>query len=87
MVDEESIAGLFEADAVLVIAGSVTTRGHRSIGRVLADRSSQGGRYYADPRTVLQVSDVALALSPQAINVMRRSDNGGWRFVICCLDA
>jgi hypothetical protein len=76
MVDAESMTDLFEADAVLVSAGGRTTRGPGAIGRYLANRSSQGG-YYADPRTVLQVSDVALVLSPHGINVMRRSGDWG----------
>ena len=86
MVDAESMTDLFEADAVLVTAGGRTTHRRGAIGRYLANRSSQGGYYYADPRTVLQVSDVALVLSPHGINVMRRSGDWGWRFVICCLD-
>ncbi len=87
MVDEDAMADLFEADAVLVTPGGRATRRHRAIGRVREIFSSQGIDYYADPRTVLQVGDVALVLSPQATNVMRRSRDGDWRFAICCLDA
>lgn len=86
MVDEEMITQLFEADAVLVTPDGRTTRGHRAIARAGTRSTSQGADYCADPRAVLQVSDVALVLSPKAVNVTRRSGDGDWRFVICFLD-
>ncbi len=86
MVDEEMITQLFEADAVLVTPGGRTTRGQCAIARASTWWTSQGAGYCADPRTVLQVSDVALVLSAKAINVTRRSGDGDWRFVICFLD-
>ena len=68
LADEDAIARLFEADAVVV------DRGGRTTGLV---------GYRSDPRTVLQARDVALVLSPTAINVARRSGDRGWRFVVC----
>jgi hypothetical protein len=42
--------------------------------------------YLADPRRVLQVRDTALVLSGRAISVVRRGDDGSWRYAISFLD-
>jgi hypothetical protein len=42
--------------------------------------------YLADPRWVFQVRDIALVLAGRAINVVRRTDNGSWRYAISLLE-
>jgi hypothetical protein len=38
--------------------------------------------YIADPKHVIQVRDMALVISEQGINVVRRDSNGSWQYVI-----
>ncbi len=42
--------------------------------------------YLADPRRVLQARDTALVVAARAINVLRRGDDGTWRYAITLLD-
>lgn len=84
--DEQTLTELFEPDAVLVTAGGRSKRGQQAIGRITASMSAGPVCYWADPRTTLQASDLALVLGSKAINVMRRTSEGTWRLVVCFLD-
>lgn len=86
LLDEEMLTELFEPDAILVTAGGRSTRGQQAIGRITASMSSEPVCYWADARTTLQTSDVALVLGSKAISVMRRTGEGTWRLVVCNLN-
>lgn len=84
--DEDVLAGLFEAGAVLAlgsepaeargdeIAGALTRLWEREIG------------YLADPRRVLQTRDVALIVADGAISVVHRAADWRWRYAIALLN-
>jgi len=40
----------------------------------------------ADPRRILQVRDTALVLAGRTISVVRRTEDGSWRYAISLLD-
>lgn len=85
--DGEAAAQLFEARGVLVVGGGLQeARGREQIARIAADVSQSRCAYLADPRQVLQVRDTALVLGASAVNVVRRSKGGYWRYVISRLD-
>lgn len=85
--DHEAVAQLFEAGAVLVASGGLQeARGREEIARVATEMWGLERMYVADPRWVLQVGDTALVLAGRAINVVRRGDNGSWRYAIAFLD-
>jgi hypothetical protein len=72
---------------MLVVGGGLPeARGRRQIARVAAQLWDSRRLYLADPRRVLQVRDTALVVSGRAINVVRRTDNGSWRYAISLLD-
>jgi hypothetical protein len=52
-------------------------RGRRRIAQVAAQLWESKRSYLADPRRVLQVRDT---------NVVRRGDDGSWRYAISLLD-
>jgi hypothetical protein len=80
--DPRVLAGLFEAGAVLVVGDERPAHGGEEIAR-LALATWEGDRtYVADPRRVMQARDIALIVAEQGINVVRRGDDGAWRYVI-----
>jgi hypothetical protein len=84
--DPQALAQLFQPSATLVGGGLPEARGHQQIARVAAQLWDAERLYLADPRRVLQVRDTALVVSGRAINVVRRTDNGSWRYAISLLD-
>ena len=85
--DRQALAQLFQPGAMLVAGGGLPeARGRRQIARVAAQLWDSERLYLADPRRVLQVRDTALVLAGRAINVVRRTDNGSWRYAISLLD-
>jgi hypothetical protein len=85
--DPQALAQLFEPGAMLVVGGGLPeARGRRQIARVAAQLWDAERSYLADPRRVLQARDTALVVSGRAINVVRRTDNGSWRYAISLLD-
>ena len=58
----------------------------REITRFAAELWNLERSYLADPRRVLQVRDTALVVSGCAVNVVRRGDDGSWRYSISLLD-
>jgi hypothetical protein len=85
--DPHALAELFQPGAMLVVSGGLPeARGRRQIARVAAQLWDAQRLYLADPRRVLQVRDTALVVSGHAINVVRRTDHGSWRYAISLLD-
>jgi hypothetical protein len=81
------VAQLFEEGAMLVAGrGLPEARGREEIARVATEMWELERSYVADPRRVLQVGNTALVLPGRAINVVRRGDNGSWRYAIAFLD-
>ena len=38
--------------------------------------------YVADPRAVIQARDIALVVTGRGVNVVRRGNDGAWRYAI-----
>ena len=84
--DHQALSHLFEPGAMLHPASvHRVARGRDEIGRLLADLWEHQHRYVADPRTVLQVRGTALVISQAAVNVVRRTPDGDWRYAIVYL--
>lgn len=85
--DQHALAQLFQPGAMLVVGGGLPdARGHQQIRRLATRLWRLDRSYLADPRQVLQARDTALVVSGRAINVVRRTDNGSWRYTISLLD-
>ncbi|HEY0619760.1 MAG TPA: hypothetical protein VGD15_19295 [Kribbella sp.] len=82
--DHEVLEQLFEPEAVLHTKGSQAC-GRAEIKRVVTQLWDHQGTYLADPGTVLQAQGTALMVSGRAINVVRRGENGTWRYAIVFL--
>lgn len=84
--DQQALAQLFHPGAVLVVDGGMPeARGRRQIAAVATQLWDSQRQYLADPRRVLQVRDTALVLAGHAINVVRRGEDGSWRYAISLL--
>ena len=85
--DSEAVTRLFAAGAVLV-AGvtSREARGSQQIASLTAEMWELEHMYVADPRRILQARDTALVLGRRAINVVRRRNDGSWRYAISFLE-
>ncbi|NIK59387.1 YybH family protein [Kribbella shirazensis] len=90
--DQEALAQLFEPDAVLRPAGARgplvgpgPVHGRDEIQRLLVDLWDHQEAYVADPQTVLQLRGTALVISRLAVNVVRRTPDGRWRYAIVYL--
>jgi hypothetical protein len=84
--DPQALAQLFQPGAMLVAGGGLPeARGRWQITRVAAQLWDTERLYLAEPRRVLQVGDTALVLAGCAINVVRRTDDGSWRYAISLL--
>ena len=84
--DRAAVAALFEDGAVLVAGGALgVARGGSEIARAATELWSRDVTYLADPRRVLQARDTALVVAAHGINVVRRGDNGTWRYAISLL--
>jgi hypothetical protein len=85
--DQQALAKLFHPGALLVVGGGLPgARGRRQIARVATRLWESDRGYLADPRRILQVRDTALVVAGGAINVVRRGDDGSWRYAISLLD-
>jgi hypothetical protein len=85
--DPQALARLFHPGAMLVAGGGLPeARGRGQIARVALQLWDAERLYFADPRRVLQVRDTALVVAGCAINVVRRTDDGSWRYAISLLD-
>jgi hypothetical protein len=84
--DPKALTRLFQPGAMLVAGGLPEARGHQQIARVAARLWDADRGYLADPRRVLQARGTALVLTGRAVNVVRRADDGSWRYAISLLD-
>jgi len=84
--DGAAVASLFEARGIVVPGGGLEeARGSEQIQRLATTMCDLDHSYFADPVRVLQVHNTALVLAERAINVLRRGDDGSWRYAICLL--
>ncbi|MEI8412010.1 MULTISPECIES: nuclear transport factor 2 family protein [unclassified Kribbella] len=84
--DHEALAQLFEPDAVLHRPGQRgEAHGRQQIECLVADLWDHQSQYVANPRAVLQLRGTALIISEPAINVVRRTPDGTWRYAIVYL--
>ena len=82
--DGQALAALFEEGAVLAADGRRSeARGGEEIARLAPELSDRG--YLAAPRRILQARTTALVLADGAINVVRRGEDGAWRYAISLL--
>ena len=85
--DQQALAQLFHPGAMLVVGGGLPeARGRRQIAQVAVQLWDSQLLYLADPRRILQVRDTALVLAGRATNVVRRAEDGSWRYAISLLD-
>jgi hypothetical protein len=85
--DHHALVQLFQEGATLVVGdGLPEARGHQQITKAAIQLWDLDRRYLAEPRRILQVRDTALVLADHAINVVRRGDDGFWRYAISLLD-
>ncbi|HEX6676616.1 MAG TPA: hypothetical protein VF486_16520 [Actinomycetes bacterium] len=85
--DQQALTHLFHPGAMLVAGGGLPeARGRRQIAQVAAQLWDSRHVYLADPRRILQVRDTALVLAGRATNVVRRAEDGSWRYAISLLD-
>lgn len=86
--DPDALGALFEEGALLVAAdGRQEARGTREIAQSATAIWESDRTYVADPSRVLQSRNTALVVAAGAINVMRRGDDGVWRYAIAVLTA
>lgn len=84
--DGRALTQLFEPGAVLLIDDGIhEARGGAEISRLAAEMWRRDSTYIADAGRVLQVHDTALVLAPGGINVLRRAEDGSWRYAISLL--
>jgi len=60
-------------------------RGGEAVGRLATAIREDDHTYVAGSRRVLQARDTALVLSKRSTNVVRRGDDGAWRYAIALL--
>ena len=81
--DDAAVAALFEEGGVLVDR-SGRVRGRNQIAKLLAQQ-----HYLAAPCScsVTAVSNVAIVVGPQTVNLSCRDPGGGWRLIATILTA
>jgi hypothetical protein len=84
--DPEALAQLFQTGALLLVDSLQEARGRLQIARVAAGLWDSERGYLAAPHRILQVRDTALVVAEHAINVVRRGEDGSWRYAISLLD-
>lgn len=82
--DTDIVSSMFEPWAV-VVAGC-EFHGAKRITEAVPAMWERGLTYLAGPRRVVQARDAALVITDQAISVMRRTDDGVWRYTIALLN-
>lgn len=83
--DGATLAALFEERAVLVAEERPPVRGGEAIAERLLALWAGERSFVADPRRVLQAGDIALIVAERTINVMRREQDGTWRYAIAAV--
>ena len=80
--DCQALAALFEDEAVFVAGDKRPARGGEESARLALATWEGDHNYVADPQDVRQAGDIALIIAERAINVVRRSSDGAWRYAI-----
>jgi ketosteroid isomerase-like protein len=83
--DAEAVRGMFAEGAVLATGEGPDARGGEEIGRLATALWTRDRAYVAEPLRVVQARDTALVLADGAINVLRRGNDGAWRYAIALL--
>jgi hypothetical protein len=84
--DAEALCEMFEEGAVLVAgARHHEARGIKEIRRLATALWESDRTYVAEPRQVVQARGAALVLGRGGISVVRRRDDGDWRYAIALL--
>ncbi|MDQ3587375.1 MAG: hypothetical protein M3350_09185 [Actinomycetota bacterium] len=84
--DRGALPPLFE-DGALLVAGDdpCAARGGEAVERLARAIWEDDHTYVAGSGRVLQARDTALVLSKRSTNVVRRGDDGAWRYAIALL--
>src|SRR5436190_14401866 len=86
LCDDAALAGLFEAGGVLAAGvGPREARGKQEIALLARAIGERDRTYVAAPERVVQARETALVVAEQAINVVRRGNDGTWRYAISLL--
>jgi hypothetical protein len=83
--DPEAVASLFEDGAVLGTGGA-EARGVEQIRDLAGELWERNVTYLADPRRILRARQSALVVARDGISVVRRGDDGAWRYAIALLN-
>ena len=81
--DPKSLIALFADGAALVIDGQEAVRG-KDIARLALATWNGDQAYVGHPHHVIQARNMALIISEQGINVVRRNRHGSWQYIIVC---
>ena len=84
--DPQALSDIFEEGGVLV-AGSPAREAHGpdAIRRLARAILQSGLSYLPEPLRVVQARDTAVVFANGGINVVRRGNDGGWRYAIALL--
>jgi quercetin dioxygenase-like cupin family protein len=82
MGDYDAVTLLFEEGAVFVEDNLPPVRGNRAIGKVAVTIRDGDNPYVANPHQLVEARDIALIVTDQGINVVRRRSDGAWRYAI-----
>lgn len=80
--DSRFVADLFEEGALLITETGESAYGRQDVVQLALATSSGTHTYIADPLDIQQACGLALIVARQSINVVRRSSDGHWRYVI-----
>ena len=80
--DLDALVNLFEAGAVLTTTGDHSARNAEMIAEIALATWSGEHSYVADTRAVIQARDIALVVTGRGVNVVRRGNDGAWRYAI-----
>lgn len=80
--DLDALVNLFEAGAVLTMTGDHSARNSDTIAELALATWCGEHSYVADPRAVIQARDIALVVTGRGVNVVRRGNDGAWRYAI-----
>ena len=84
--DAEALRAMFEDGGVLIAGdGRREARGGGEIARLARTLWERDRTYVADPRRVVQARATALVLGGGGVAVVRRGDDGDWRYAIALL--
>ena len=84
--DGDALTELFEEGGVLSARdGDSEARGEEATVRSATAMWEGGRTYLAEPQRILQWRDTALVVAEAGITVMRRGNDGAWRYAISLL--